>query len=60
MQQEYELSDEGLENAFFAFKMNKSLGSEDVSSNVVKPVFQHIHKSLKHIFNISFKRNFFR
>ena len=39
--------------------MNKSPGHDEISFNVVKQVFQHIHKPLKHIFKLSLSKGIF-
>ena len=52
-QQEYNLSDDELEKAFFSLKVNKSPGHDEINFNAVKQVFHNIQKPLKHIFSLS-------
>ena len=56
---EYCLSDKEFEEAFFSLKINKSAGYDDINYNVIKEIFQHIHRPLKHIFNLSITKGIF-
>ena len=48
-----------LEDAFFSLKINKRIGYDDISFNVVKKCFGVLHKPLLHIFNLSLKTGIF-
>ena len=58
-QQEYNLSDDELEKAFFSLKINKSPGHDEINFNAVKQVFHNIQKPLKHIFSLSLSKEIF-
>ena len=48
-----------LEDAFFSLKINKRIGYDDISFNVVKNCFGVLHKPLLHIFNLPLKTGIF-
>ena len=48
-----------LEDAFFSLKINKRIGYDDISFNVVKKCFGVLHKPLLHIFNLSLQTGIF-
>ena len=59
IQKEYPLENEELEKAFFSLKVNKSPGHDELSFNVIKPVFTLIQDPLRYIFNLSLKKGVF-
>ena len=58
-QEEYIISDEEFETAFFSIKSNKSPGYDDISSNVIKEIYNYIQKPLKRIFSLSITKGIF-
>ena len=56
---ECSLTDEELKCAFEAFKPNKSPGFDDISSDVVKFVFDALVQPIKHIFDLSLTTGIF-
>ena len=43
----------GLRDAFFSLKLNKSPGYDEITFNVLKKCFSELCKPIKHIFNLS-------
>ena len=56
---EHPLSINELKDAFFALKINKSAGYDNISFNIVKKCFGVLHKPLLHIFNLSLQTGIF-
>ena len=56
---EFPLTDEELKNAFASIKPNKSPGFDDISSNVIRFVFDALIKPTKHIFDLSLNKGIF-
>ena len=51
-----QLSMNELKDAFFSLKINKSLGYDDISFNVVKKCFSSLCEPLKYLFNLSIEK----
>ena len=58
-QAERELTINELKDTFFSLKINKSLGYDDISFNVVKTCFGRLLKPLMFIFNLSLQKGSF-
>ena len=48
-----------LKDAFFSLKINKSLGYDDISFNVIKKCFSSLCEPLKYLFNLSIEKGIF-
>ena len=49
-----------LKDAFFSLKINKSVGYDEISFNVIKNCFGELCDPLKYILNLSFEKVFFQ
>ena len=54
-----EITAQELKNSFSSLKINKSSGYDDISSNVIKNIYEGIEGPLMHIFNLSIKDGIF-
>ena len=54
-----QLSINELKDAFFSLKINKSLGYDDISFNVLKKCFSSLCEPLKYLFNLSIIKGIF-
>ena len=48
-----------LKDTFFSLKLNKSLGHDEISFNVIKKCFNELYEPLKHKLNLSIKTRVF-
>ena len=48
-----------LKDVFFSLKMNKSIGADEISFNVIKNCFRELRKILRYVFNLSMQTGIF-